>query len=116
MRQRYNRHRPGRAEAPLNGIDIPVGAQNKGTGAFTPNPLTISLAHGGVVEWFNDDETPSAYGTNGVTHNITADDSFFSSGNLPPGQTFQTTFSSQGTFTYHSAIHPRMKGTVTVTP
>jgi plastocyanin len=101
---------------PPNGIDILVGAQNKGTGAFTPNPLTISLANGGVVEWFNDDETPSAYGSNGVTHNITADDSSFTSGNLPAGQTFQTTFTSQGTFTYHCAIHPRMKGTVTVTP
>jgi hypothetical protein len=32
---------------PPNGIDILVGAQNKGTGAFTPNPLTISLANGG---------------------------------------------------------------------
>jgi plastocyanin len=50
-----------------------------------------------------------------VTHDITADDSSFTSGNLPAGQTFQTT-SSQGTFTYHCAIHPRMKGTVTVTP
>jgi plastocyanin len=101
---------------PANGIDIVVGAQNKGTGAFTPNPLTVSLAEGGVVVWFNDDQTASAYSSNGVTHNITADDGSFSSGNLPSGNTFQTTFTAAGTFGYHCSIHPTMKGTVTVTP
>ena len=47
----------------------------------------------GVVEWLNDDGTPSAY----------------REANL------QTTLTCEGTFTYHCAIHPRMKGTVTVT-
>lgn len=99
-----------------NGIEIVVGAQNKGTAAFTPNPMTISLAQGGVVQWFNDDQTASAYSTNGVTHNITADDGSFTSGNLNAGTTFQTTFSTEGSFGYHCSIHPTMKGTVTVTP
>lgn len=109
-------NQPSGRKLPANGIEIVVGAQNKGTGAFTPNPLTISLAEGGVVQWFNDDQTASAYSTNGVTHNITADDGSFASGNLNAGSSFQTTFSTQGTFNYHCSIHPTMKGTVTVTP
>jgi len=107
---------PGGRQLPANGIEIVIGAQNKGTGAFTPNPLTISLANGGVVQWFNDDRTASAYSSNGVTHNITADDGSFTSGNLNAGSTFETTFSAQGTFPYHCSIHPNMRGTVTVTP
>jgi plastocyanin len=109
-------NQPGGRQLPANGVEIVVGAQNKGTAAFTPNPLTISLADGGVVQWFNDDQTASAYSTNGVTHNITADDGSFASGNLNAGSTFQTTFSTQGTFPYHCSIHPTMQGTVTVTP
>ena len=47
---------------------------------------------------------------------ITADDGSFSSGNLAPGATFQTTLSAQGSYPYHCAIHPTMRGTVSVGP
>lgn len=100
-----------------NQISIVVGASTKGTAAFTPNPLSISLANSGVVRWFNDDQTQSgAYGSTGTTHNITADDGSFTSGPLAPGTSFDATFSLAGTFTYHCSIHPTMKGTVTVAP
>lgn len=100
-----------------NEVGIVFGAQNKGTAAFTPNPITISLASatGGVVKWVNNDQTSSVYGSGGTTHNITADDGSFTSGNLAPGATFQTTLAA-GTYAYHCSIHPTMKGTVTVTP
>ena len=103
---------------PANGISIVLGAQTRGTGAFNPNPRTISLASatGGVVKWINHDESSSAYGGTGVTHNITADDGSFTSGNLPPGNTFQHTFTAAGDYPFHCSIHPTMKGTVTVTP
>jgi plastocyanin len=100
---------------PTNGISIVLGAQNKGITAFSPNPLTISLASNRVVQWSNDDHQSGDYGSTGTTHNITADDDSFRSGNLAPGSTFQATFDTPGTYGYHCAIHPTMRGTVTVT-
>ena len=98
-------------------ISIVLGAQNKGTAAFTPNPVSVSLASTrGLVEWVNNDQTGGVYGGNGTTHNITADDGSFTSGNLAPGATFGETFTVAGTYPYHCSIHPTMKGTVTVTP
>ena len=100
-----------------NDISIVLGAQTKGTAAFSPNPITISLASttGGVVMWTNNDQTSGVYGSSGTTHNITADDGGYSSGNLAPGATFQRTFMVAGSYAYHCSIHPTMKGTVTVT-
>jgi plastocyanin len=100
-----------------NEVSIVLNAQNKGTGAFTPNPITISLASatGGAVKWINNDENTGIYGGGGTTHNITADDgSSFISGNIAPGATFQTTL-TPGNYPYHCSIHPTMKGTVIVT-
>ncbi|HEV7366937.1 MAG TPA: plastocyanin/azurin family copper-binding protein [Gemmatimonadales bacterium] len=101
-----------------NGISIVLGAQSKGTAAFSPNPRTISLASatGGLVIWTNNDQNGGVYGGTGVTHNITADNGSFTSGNLLPGATFETTLAGPGDYPYHCSIHPTMKGTVTVTP
>jgi plastocyanin len=102
---------------PANSISIVAGAQNKGNAAFSPNPLTIAAADGGVVKWFNDDGTTGSYGTTGTAHNITADaEGSFASGTLPPGQSFEATFTVAGTYGYHCSIHPTMKGTVIVSP
>jgi plastocyanin len=104
---------------PANTVSIVNGAETKGTAAFTPNPLTVTLASGGRATWRNDDRQASAGdygGSNGTIHNITSDDLTFSSGSLVPGTTFQHTFDAAGTFGYHCSIHPAMKGTVTVTP
>ena len=57
-----------------------------------------------------------AYGSSGVTHDITADDGSFSSGYLAPGSAFETTFSVEGSCTNHGSTHPGMKGTVIVNP
>jgi plastocyanin len=113
-----NIDQPSGATRAPNAISIVLNAQNKGTAAFDPNPLTISLASstGGTVQWFNDDHTTSSYGSTAVTHNITADDDSFTSGELVAGTSFEATFDSPGTYGYHCSIHPTMKGTVTVTP
>lgn len=113
-----NINQPSGGNTPPNTISIVPGAQTKGTAAFNPNPLSISLAANPAVTWSNDDQTNSgSYSSTGVSHNITADDgSSFISGVLAPGATFQTTFGTTGTFPYHCSIHPTMRGTVTVTP
>jgi plastocyanin len=111
-------NQPSGPKLAANAISIVLGAQDKRTAAFNPNPLTISLASstGGTVTWFNDDHTSSSYGSNSVTHNITADDGSFTSGELVAGTSFDATFDAPGTYGYHCSIHPTMKGTVTVTP
>jgi plastocyanin len=109
-------NQPSGRTLPADAVSIVLGAQTKGNAAFTPNPLTISLANGGVVTWFNDDQSSDSYSSRGTSHNITADDGAFASGNLPPGATFEATFSAAETYGYHCSIHPTMKGTVTVTP
>jgi plastocyanin len=102
-----------------NQISIIVGAQNRGSAAFTPNPLSISLADGAVVRWVNNDiARDDGYGgtVGGATHNITSDDGSFPAGSLTPGNAFEATFGAPGTYGYHCDIHPTMTGEVTVTP
>ena len=109
-------NQPGGQPLPANGISIVAGAESKGSSAFTPNPLSISLAAGGTVRWFNNDRSGGVYGGAGVVHNITADDGSFASGSLAPGATFQATLTTAGEHPYHCSIHPTMQGSVTVTP
>ena len=112
-------NQPGVPSPPANTISITFGAENKGVTAFTPNPLTISLAAGGVVKWVNNDVgRDDGYGgvVGGAAHNIIADDGSFDSDTLSPGSTFETTFVEEGTHPYHCSIHPAMTGEVTVAP
>jgi plastocyanin len=100
---------------PPNSISIVSRAETQGTGAFSPNPLTVPV--NGVVRWYNDDRDAAGGpygGSNGTTHTVTADDVSFLSGNLNPGGTFEHTFAAAGTYPYHCSIHPTMRGTITV--
>ncbi len=72
--------------------------------AFDPTELTVNA--GTTVIWTNDDSAP---------HTVTATDNSFGSDTLQKGDTFSHQFSTAGTFDYFCAIHPTMKGTVTVT-
>ena len=69
--------------------------------AFAPQDLQV--AAGTEVTWTNDDPTP---------HTVTADSGEFDSGTLEPGATFS--IAVDGSATYFCAIHPTMKGSVTV--
>ena len=84
-------------------VTIPANARNLGSAAYVPNPVTISV--GGKVTWSNTDST---------THDVVADGGTFDSGRMGQNGTFDTTFQTKGTFTYHCSIHPSMVGTVTV--
>ena len=73
--------------------------------AYVPPALTV--AAGATVTWTNSDDAP---------HTVTADDgSSFDSNLLGHGGTFQLPAPAPGTYAYHCAVHPFMKGTLTVT-
>jgi plastocyanin len=70
---------------------------------FVPANVTVSV--GDSVEWTNlDDEG----------HTVTATEGAFESGLMAGGVTFSQVFDTPGTFDYVCAIHPDMRGTVTV--
>jgi plastocyanin len=70
-------------------------------------PQTVTIPAGRVITWRNDDA---------VSHTTTADGAspLWNSGTRTPGQTYQRTFSTAGTFTYHCTIHAGMTGTIVV--
>ncbi len=72
--------------------------------AFSPNTLNINI--GDTVIWTNNDSAP---------HQIKGDSLTSISGTaMNKGQTYSFTFNDIGTFNYHCAIHPSMKGIITV--
>jgi len=89
----------GGTPPPKNAVDI---------SGFAFKPASITIKAGVTLTWTNKD---------GATHTVTSDNgAFTSSGDLATGETYQFTFMTAGTYPYHCAIHPAMKGTVTVTP
>jgi plastocyanin len=109
-------NQPSGRTDPVDNVSIVSGAQSRGAAAFSPNPLTISLAGGGVVQWTNNDVQDDSYGSNGTTHNIISNDNSFTAGTVAPGSTVRATFENAGTYGYHCSIHPTMVGEVRVTP
>ena len=72
---------------------------------FSFQPDSINVAAGSTVVWTNEDSAP---------HTITADDGSFQSPRMNSGGKFEHTFSQPGTYEYHCAIHPAMKGEISV--
>lgn len=72
---------------------------------FSFRPATLTIPVGTTVTWTNQDT---------VTHTSTSDTGTWSSGNLAHGQSFSFTFKHPGTFSYHCAVHPFMKASITV--
>lgn len=73
--------------------------------AFTPRDLTVKA--GTAIVFRNRDDIPhSVVGTMGEFHSkaLDTDDSF------------SFTFAKPGTYEYFCGLHPRMKGTIVVTP
>jgi len=84
-------------------VSIVAGARILTTTAFSPNPLNVSV--GTTVTWMNNDTT---------THDATANNGAFTTGNIAPGASASVKMQTAGTFAYHCAIHPGMVATVTV--
>jgi uncharacterized repeat protein (TIGR01451 family) len=70
---------------------------------FLPTSITIHV--GDTVIWTNQGS---------IQHTVTADDGSFDSGVIGTGATWSMTFSTAGTYSFHCAPHPWMKGTVVV--
>ncbi|HXY86207.1 MAG TPA: cupredoxin domain-containing protein [Gaiellaceae bacterium] len=71
--------------------------------AFTPANLTIGA--GDSVTWHNADT---------VDHQVVANGGQFASPTLAAGKTYTHAFPRGGTFHYHDALYPKLKGTITV--
>ena len=69
------------------------------------DPPQSAVEPGSTITWTNNGDEP---------HTVTADDGSFDSGMLNPGDSYTVAFDGQGTVTYHCAIHPEMRGSVTV--
>ena len=91
---------------PCQASDILVSAADSSFSAQTKDVLP-----GDTVCWTND---------GGLSHDVTSDaPGAFSSGNLPPGQSFRHTFPSAGSYPYYCSLHGGrggvgMAGTITV--
>ena len=83
----------------------PPGRRHRGLDgrrAFAPADIEVRRV---AVDWLNDDS---------IGHTVTALDGSFNSGVMGVGDAFSVTFETPGTFDYLCAIHPTMRGTVTV--
>ncbi|HEV8601382.1 MAG TPA: cupredoxin family copper-binding protein [Patescibacteria group bacterium] len=72
---------------------------------FAFSDASITIKKGDIVIWTNNDSAP---------HTVTGDSGGPGSSNLSANQTYSFTFNTIGTFNYHCAIHPSMKGVVIV--
>jgi CSLREA domain-containing protein len=70
-------------------------------------PAFITIHAGRIVTWEN-------FGL--TDHSVTSDTGVFDSGTLAPGEKFQYTFTTAGSYPYHCKFHPEMTGIVFVVP
>jgi plastocyanin len=80
-------------------IETPV------TWQYSPQSIRVVLGVNSSVVWVSHS---LSYDT------VTDSGGAFGSGPIPPGQTFEFTFVSPGTYSYYCVYHPWMTGTVTV--
>ena len=69
-------------------------------------PKTVTIAGGDTVTWKNVDT---------VNHQVVANNGAFASGQIAPNRTYAKRIDTPGTYGYHDALHPTLKGTVKVT-
>jgi plastocyanin len=87
---------------PASGLGATAAVKITAT-AFSPKNLTVQ--YGDTVTWSNADK---------VDHQLVADSGAFASAMLKPNATYSFTFKNAGRYPYHDALHPAIKGTITV--
>jgi plastocyanin len=89
---------------PVAGSPQTISIVNGSDGSFGFSPATLTIKTGTTVIWKNVSST---------AHTVTTDDgSTADSGTIPAGGTFQFTFKTPGSFSYHCNYHPYMRATV----
>ena len=86
-------------------VNIPRAAGSKQALNYSPNTLTLVIGVNNTVNFVNQDT---------FTHTVTANDGTFNSGDIAAGNTWNHTFSTAGTFSFHCAYHGWMTGTIVV--
>jgi plastocyanin len=86
--------------APASTASVSVGIGKTG---FAPRSITVDLND--TVTWKNNDT---------VAHQVVANSGAFASPVLGAGKTYTLTARRAGTFGYHDALHPALKGTLKV--
>jgi plastocyanin len=98
-----------------NGVNTPppIGGISVTNNMFSPGTKTVAV--GASVQWAWNTCTGDAYnGQTCVQHSVTFDDGSASSALQDQG-TFNKTFNTAGTFTYHCSVHgAAMTGSITV--
>jgi plastocyanin len=74
---------------------------------FMFQPMAVTIAAGSTVTWTNQDDEP---------HTAVSDTGVFRSGAMETGDAFAFKFDKPGTYHFTCSIHPRMVGTIVVTP
>jgi plastocyanin len=69
-------------------------------------PKTVTINGGDTVTWKNVDT---------VKHQVVANNGAFASGTIAPSRIYAKRIDTPGTYGYHDALHPTLKGTVKVT-
>lgn len=94
-----------RPRAPLVAVGGPERPGEIGIRDFAFDPAVASVRAGADVVWRNEDR---------ADHTVTSSGGGFGSGALGEGATFSHRFDEPGVYRYRCAIHPEMKGRVTV--
>ena len=74
---------------------------------FQFSPATLTVPAGATVIWKNLDDEP---------HSVRGADAWLRSEALDQQETYHARFTSPGTYRYGCSLHPRMGGTIIVTP
>ena len=88
-------------QTPAPPVKAAVTIQN-----FAFDPVSVTVPVGSTVTWTNKDA---------AAHQIASDAMVFMGNPMSQDTTYSFTFMHPGTYAYHCAIHPSMKGTVIVT-
>jgi plastocyanin len=70
---------------------------------FTPATMYVQVNK--TVSWINKDS---------VTHRVVSNSGLFDSGNLTTGMSYNYTFTTTGSYSYHDLTNPSMTGTIVV--
>jgi len=75
---------------------------------FAFNPQTITVKSGEKITWINRDEEPHTI--------VSVEKQFKKSSALDTDQEFTVVAGVPGTYSYYCSVHPKMTGTIVVTP